>query len=286
MLLLFQPIAVLGVSAGNCIGFQPIGGCGSDGICGNRSETSKDESLDDMGFTGSLNGNGYTISNLIVNMNISRGDSIAGLIGKADDGALVQNIKIENANISSTSSNNDFYSYAGALVGFNDGVLRKSSSIGIVSSSASRSFSGGLIGRNEDNGDIIDSYSDASISSYGSVSYSYAGGLTGENKGTIRNSYFTGNIACLGVSSFSGGLVGRNSGIIANTYSSGNISNFGNTSTGTGGLVGYNFTGNIINSYSTSSIHSSFLPNKGGLVGINNHYITNSYFDRQTSSHF
>ena len=96
---------------------------------------------------------------------------------------------------------------------------------------------------------------------------SHAGGLVGENQGSLRNSYASGSVS--GVTS--GGLVGWNTGSISNSYAAGSVS--GVTS---GGLVGNN-TGSISNSYTTGSVYGGSFSRVGGLVGRNAGSISNSY---------
>jgi filamentous hemagglutinin family protein len=105
----------------------------------------------------------------------------------------------------------------------------------------------------------------------------YFGGLVGQNKGTIFNSYTTGTITGGGVV---GGLVGYNvdtSGSIAkilNSYSSVNINSDMNK---IGGLVGYTAGyQEIKNSYATGSVSGN--TQVGGLVGdYENGTVINSY---------
>ena len=104
---------------------------------------------------------------------------------------------------SSRSSYSFSYSYAGGLVGYNDGTITNSYAMGDVSSSSRSSYS--------------------SSSSFSYSSYSYAGGLVGcHDYGTIRNCYATGDVSSSSSSSYSysyaGGLVGRDAGPITNCY--------------------------------------------------------------------
>ncbi len=271
------PAGTLGV----CSGFQPIGNCGIDGICGDNLSTPENESVDDIGFKGTLDGNEYIISNLMVNINISKGSATGGLIGRAKNGALIKNVRLENVNILSTSSENDVFSYAGGLVGFNDGVIRKSSSTGNVSSLGAKNFTGGIVGRNDPNGKITDVYSVSDLSAHSTVSYGYVGGLAGQNRGMIFNGYSSSYLIAGGAYLFSGGLIGQNRGLVINGYSNGNVSSMGLSAT-SGSLVGHNLLGTIRNSYSTTSSSVNSLSSKvGGLLGNNERAnVINSYFDK------
>ncbi|MGK5058479.1 YDG domain-containing protein [Janthinobacterium sp. LB2P49] len=95
----------------------------------------------------------------------------------------------------------------------------------------------------------------------------YGGGLVGDNRGTIKNSY-----ASLNVTSrlISGGLVARNTGTIMNSYATGAVS----SDTETGGLAGIN-NGKISNSYATGSVTGK--TSIGGLIGRNGGLVDTSY---------
>ncbi len=103
----------------------------------------------------------------------------------------------------------------------------------------------------------------------------YVGGLVGENRGNVYNSYATGDvIGYWGI----GGLVGRNFGKIANSYASGEVR--GNIAVG--GLVGHNWGGTAENSYASVNVTirkslGYINSNMGGLVGLNNGAVSNSY---------
>jgi hypothetical protein len=96
------------------------------------------------------------------------------------------------------------------------------------------------------------------------------GGLVGYNRGTVRNSYFTGSVTG---NDYVGGLVGENDdGTVSNSSSSGNVAGKQEV----GGLVGYNlgFAGNC---YSSSSVTGEWCV--GGLVGKNRGAVNNSHYD-------
>jgi filamentous hemagglutinin family protein len=125
------------------------------------------------------------------------------------------------------------------------------------------SWAGGLVGNNS--GTISNSYVTGSVSAA-----NYGGGLVGTNSGSITNSYSTATVA--GAVKV-GGLVGLNGGTITNSYATGAVSAAGTV----GGLVGYNY-GTVNGSYATGVVTAatnSF--DVGGLVGSNYNMVTNSY---------
>jgi LPXTG-site transpeptidase (sortase) family protein len=122
-------------------------------------------------FTGTLDGAGYTIFNLVIS-NTQTSDQ--GLFGVIDTGASVSNLQIKNANI--TAADN-----AGILAGTNKGTISKVFAQGVITGATSV---GGLVGTNS--GSIINSYAMATVSGKDK-----AGGLVGSNDstGTLTNTY-------------------------------------------------------------------------------------------------
>ncbi len=129
-------------------------------------------------------------------------------------------------------------------------------------------YVGGLVGQNR--GTITDSYSTGSVSGDEEI-----GGLVGRNfYGTITNSYSNSNVCGDGYYDFVGGLVGYNrDGTVTKSYSTGSVSG----SLYTGGLAGAVDYGTVSDSYSTSSV--SGYDYVGGLTGYVNPeaIVTNTY---------
>ena len=214
-------------------GWQPIG---------NRSKS----------FSSTFKGNGYTISNLMINRN----RSFIGLFAMINSSALIDGIDLYKVNI----KGND---YVGALVGKNAGGTIINSSVSGDNNTTSTVVGtqkkvGGLVGINGKNdndntkGKVINSFADVHVIGVRPDS--------GDNGSSI------------------GGLIGVNEGIISNSYAAGNVS--GNEDIG--GLVGQNTGGEITNSYATgATTGTSYV---GGLVGLNsNGNIMHSYWDKTTS---
>ncbi len=119
---------------------------------------------------------------------------------------------------------------------------------------------------------------------------SYAGGLAGYNKGTIKNCYSTGKISSVSnstVEAHGGGLAGYNdNGTIENCYSTCSVraSSAFSFPVFSGGLAGKNYGGTIENCYSTGNVSAGgTITNVGGLVGSNSGSITASFYDKGTS---
>jgi len=225
-------------------------------------------------FTGFFDGNGYTISNLMI-----VGTGYLGLFGQLESRAKVRNVGVVNVNIIGSAR------AVGGLVGYNhDGTVAKCYSTGVISGT---SYLGGLVGDNGSvytiftpGGGVTESYSDCTVDGSGCV-----GGLVGGNWLSITTSYSTGNIRASHGSI--GGLVGynRHYGDITYCYASCNIS-VGHDSHRIGGLVGHSY-GEITQCYASGSIVSTDDSTKvGGLVGNNaldDYYITSCFWDVETS---
>ena len=210
-------------------------------------------------FTGLLDGNGYTISNLTINRPDEDGVGLFVLIGVHTDSYVgrVQNLGFENANITGAKS-------VGPLAGFSAGTITNCYATGSITGN---NQTGGLIGA-MGNGLVSDCYAKSDVDGYEKT-----GGLTGiVNMGTVTNSFSTGDVNGY---NYTGGLVGRNlSGTISNSYAKGDVAGDQNT----GGLMGCSSSGSILNCYATGGVQGNL--NTGGLAGEINggsSTISNSY---------
>ena len=228
-------------------------------------------------FNATFDGNGRTISNLYLDVNLQSSQDNAGLFGSIGGSADIKNVGLLNADVSGVS-------YVGGLVG-KTGVGYESSDDVVVAIQSRISHSyvtgavqgtgnyiGGLVGENV--GTVSDSHSTAAVSG-ASDSGGWVGGLVGySTRGSARvnryssvssapeitKSYATG--AVTGNSSV-GGLVGVNHhpATITEGYAAGKV-------TGTheyiGGLAGLNY-GKVTKSYATGEVTGANYV--GGLAG-------------------
>ena len=176
-----------------------------------------DQELEFQGtmFTGVLDGNGHTISDLTINQPTK---DYIGLFGWVGSGGHVKNLGLKDVNIQGAS-------YVGGVAGSSSGAISSCYSTGSV---GGYSCVGGLAGRN-DHGSISMCYSTSTVGGFEN-----SGGLVGWlYYGSIDNCYSTGSSSgfnCVG------GLVGQNeAGGIINCYSIGNVSD----GYSVGGLVGF-----------------------------------------------
>jgi len=213
-------------------------------------------------FQGVMAGNG----NIISALNINRGsENYIGLFG-------VNKGTIENVSLEGIDVIGDFC--VGGLTGVNNGKIIKSYATGYGDNNTvdveGNPSVGGLVGFNDDEGKIFNSYATVDVTGNKNV-----GGLVGYNNGgNIENNYATGDVTG---NEDAGGLVGEdNYGQIISSYATGNVSSSGGRENYVGGLVGYTTGGIIENSYAKVDVIGNY--NVGGLVGRNyKGNIENSY---------
>ncbi|MEM0465429.1 MAG: hypothetical protein QXW97_01860 [Candidatus Pacearchaeota archaeon] len=215
----------------NGAGFQSIGEYYWDNVA---------KKYVDRKFNGTLDGNGFNITNLY-------GEGIFSYLkGK------IKNVHLVNINVSG----------GGSLVNVNEGVIENCSSIGNVSQGGNYEFGTIYADCLELNNLIRISFREGT------------GGLVGFNIGNISNSYFYGVVkGFIQV----GGLVGVNNGNIINSYS--NVDIYGDYNAGglAGLSVARNkWKDGIYNSFSVGNIYGSF--SSGGLVGVSNSIVINNSF--------
>jgi len=151
-------------------------------------------------FTGSFDGNGHTISNLMINR---PKEWEVGLFSRVEGGSI-RNIGIEDVNVSGRR-------VVGGIVGVNEGEVHESYVTGKISGD---SVVGGVVGltlyNGGDSGVVVDSYAESDVSGNEVV-----GGIVGQNNGEVVRSYavgeVTGNVDV-------GGLIGYDGDGAGNSY--------------------------------------------------------------------
>jgi len=251
------------------------------------------------GFTGVIDGAGFTIKNLTINGSYIGGPNAPtsvttstplGLISTAT-GAIIRNLNIQNANITRGSSNSAAI-VAGQL--YSNSVVENVQVQGTVATgqgtASAVSTTGGIT--TFLSGSTITA-SSANVTLDGGAMGQYVGGLAaeiGSTSSAINYSYSTGTIN--GVNMI-GGLVGfvdkKSSITVSNSYSKAaiNVNPSGTYSAGSvGGLVGTG-AGKITTSFAAGPIACSFSCTSllGGLVGGSSGPTeTYSYWDTQVTN--
>ena len=185
-----------------------------------------------VGFTGSLEGRGHTISNLAVgNQRFGEG----GLFADIGAGGVVRDLALVGGSVSGTE-------LVGALVAVNSGVVDNVTSSVAVTGAFDI---GGLIGGLDVAAVVANSSATGTVSAPDGES---VGGLIGESRGSVVNSFATGSVTAAG-GEFVGGLIG-------------------NTVGGNAATVTYSFaTGVVYAPSDTPDFTNGF--NVGGLIGDN-----------------
>ncbi len=193
-------------------------------------------------FGGSLEGQGYTISDLTINR---PGVYQTAMFTHIGSDAVLKNFHLDNVSISGGSR-------TGALSGTVAGLIENVSVSGTIQGT---STVGGLAGQVNAAGSIIDCHADVSVSG----SSHMVGGLVGNNnEGALDNNSSEGDVSG---QNRVGGLVGSNAGPLTNSHSASVV----NGDEHVGGLAGFNHNTTIEACYSTGSV--SGVVNVGGLVG-------------------
>ncbi len=205
-------------------------------------------------FVGSLDGQGYNITDLFINR-IST-DNV-GLFGITGDAASLSNIGLIDNNVSGDGA-------VGGLVGESVGTIDNCYTTGVVIGTGNNI--GGLVGRGS--GSVSNCYATGDVSSIGHA----IGGLAGTSY-SLSNCYATGDVSG---NDEIGGLVGFSDGPVENCYATGSVSG----DTMVGGLVGDNW-GETSDCYATGSVSGTMVV--GGLVGLNGHTVENCFWDTETS---
>ena len=261
---------------------------------------------DENPFSGTLDGAGHKITNLIVYNTETFYSGLFSVIGSTGS---VKNLTLENASASGTN-------YVGIIAGWSLGSITDCTVSGVVThivANGYKVFVGGVSGRAEGNIDgcsaaVNLTVTDAEAETYaggiaGYLSFNgsssspltltasgtvnivvagsaYAGGLVGYNyyNITITDSYATGNVTASGTYSYAGGLVGYSwsGSTITDSYATGDVTASGSSSAYVGGLVGEGSC-TIADSYATGKVSAASGASYayvGGLVGRSNGAIT------------
>jgi hypothetical protein len=214
---------------------------------------SSTEDFQGIEFTGVFDGAGFRIINFTIDTAGTDNDYL-GLFGFTDSTGTINNLAIEDVNITGGDSSQCL----GGLAGVNIGTISNCFSTGSVTG---RINLGGLVGVNI--GTISNCYATGSVAG-GDSSY-HLGGLVGLNDGIISHCYATGPVTSGYGSWCLGGLCGYSyHGTISDCFSTGSVTS-GDYSDYLGGLAGYNDTGTISDCF--WDVNTSGLDTSAGGIG-------------------
>jgi hypothetical protein len=260
---------------------------GNYALAGNIDASATSAWNSGAGFTpiGTSGSNSFTgtfegLGNTISSITIHPATTVGGLFGFVGSGGTVRDVGLSNASVAVSYGN-----LAGGLVGYLDtgGTVTNAWTSGSVTGNATL---GGLVGENK--GAISDSYSTSSVRIGISGLTTLVGGLVGNNWGTISDSYATGSvdssISSGAANSYAGGLIGNGySGTVSNSYATGSVTN-GTGGGAAGGLVGNEQGTFFTDSYATGAVTAGSGSTAGGLSGSTvGTVFHNSFWDTQTT---
>ncbi len=230
-------------------------------------------------FCGNFNGEGYSITGLTINTNLSD-YNYYGLFGDARN-AEIENVNLSNLDIT-VSGNTDTWSiYIGGLAGNLSGSAKNCHISGTIDTRNSANlYVGGLVGHNS--ASVIGCSSSCTIlSSQMASSGSQVGGIVGQNDDVIKNCFATGSITG-DKSGVVGGIAGNNlsSSTIENSYTNCAVS----TALYVGGIVGAN-AGSVTKCYAVGSVSDSTNSFLGGIAGNNGGTVLASYYNSGNAPH-
>ena len=201
-------------------------------------------------FTGMIDGNDFTISNLTIDLPTQND---VGLFGR-NSGTII-NLSLSNADIAGVDN-------TGAIAGHNSANIIESRVDGLSVVRGNNNV-GGIAGHNS--GGILRAFTTSDVIGNDNVG-GFAGIIAG---GNIDQAYATGDVlGNTNIGGFTGHLTDGTS-VIRNAFSTGQV--FGESNDA--GFAGYITSGRIENSYSISNNANGFRGNDGGVI-------VNSYFDQ------
>ena len=241
------------------------------------------------GFTGTFDGRGNRIIGLDTTKDANDGNNNsmvnAGIFSNIGEGGTVKNVNIYSGNFTGTDT-------AGAVAGVNEGRIENVTGFGntvtVTGDVNNAGNAGGIVGVNNGAGTFSDNNDSAStligygiydVQSIGSViagdNKVVAGGLVGNNNGSLGNSYSDSAVtSTAGTTEGLGGVVGVNT-VVGNVQyvDSLGVTNGGTTgSSNVGGIIGIN-NGNMYSGYNESIVTGN--NNVGGIIGVNSEDVTN-----------
>lgn len=210
-------------------------------------------------FKGIFDGNSHTISNMIITKLADETKIVTtGYIGLFGD---ITNCQIKNLTVegSITLTSSSFPNKYGTVSIFTGGIA------------------GGITNTAGTNGSITNCASSVKIDINDDTRDYYVGGIIGSyipNAGTLDKVYSMEDIKVTGKLVNAGGIAGENRGTISNCYSTSNIDATGTNSkqqTYAGGLVGFNYNAKLQNGFATGSVKATntgqTLSAAGGICG-------------------
>lgn len=209
-------------------------------------------------FTGTFDGQGHTISNLICQYLGTQTGNNLGLFGTVGSNATIKNVQLKNAKLN-TSNMDSGSALIGSIAGqTTGGTVMNCVGDAEIETLNSNTIMGGLVGKMS-GGEIHSSYALPVMTGY------TMGGLVGElSSGNLYNSFANPKFNYTGASGtnakYVGGIVAENSGTVANCYVRFSRTNTGLANAKFGQLAGSNSGTGSINPCYTPEVFASDVP--------------------------
>ena len=233
-----------------------------------------------IGAGGVVGQNQGTITNATSAVTVSVGDATSDTELNFAGGVVGSNLGTISNAIAIGNVSGGAFSWVGGLVGQNGlsgfiGAINSSYALGNVNVSGLSSMAGGLVGFQQRGSSIFNSQAFGDVTATANAQQdsdgSFAGGLVGQNFGTINGTgtptlasrcipgaamSCTAGAVSVGPYGSAGGLVGGNQGLIGNALANGAVS--GSSNDLLGGLVGESdHGGSVVASMATGTVHGS-----------------------------
>ena len=169
---------------------------------------------------------------------------VGGIVGgNSKDGHGTGIVKSCSSSATITVTSSERSINAGGVVGNNMGDVMNCSNSGTITAGNGTSnyvYVGGVVGGGNDGSSVISCSNTGAITADG-TNQSHAGGIIGNNDGTVEYSVNSGDVKVICASfHYGGGVVGSNSGTVAYSSNSGTIESYGDGKGYIGGVAGDN----------------------------------------------
>jgi len=261
-------------------------------------------------FNGTFEGNGFVIDGLTITNSAAAAQGLFGVVANVRDvvlsnvdirvvqsvqfaggisgiaaAGLVGNCRVHGRIDFEYAPQSYDYPYVGGILGINAGdtlscVSVLSNCASYVSIDSLGSASGGVAGGNEADASVVDCVNFGPLVCGGRI----AGGVAGENDGTVKNCGNFGTVANSNATGRVGGVCGVNEdgASAVNSFNQGDVQADGSGTFRAGGVIGYNNSATAENCYSSgflSKPSANTTGQAGGIVGRNsNGTVSSSYW--------
>jgi autotransporter-associated beta strand protein len=215
-------------------------------------------------YSGSFDGQNYTISNLTINR---AGTSYVGLFGETTSTSDIGNLVFSNPSI--TGGN-----YTAVLAGYNEATVHDITVNSGTVTATGYSDAGGILGDHYDQ-----NLTNLTVNNMTILGDSYIGGVAGYVQSANVDTLINNGSVVQGASYAMGGVIGEISGgTLTNLSNTGNVGDFVNYGSSVGGVVGDMYSATLSNASNTGDVMTGGGDFVGGVLGyFSGSTLTNAY---------